>query len=131
MTTTMTMDEMEQEIYKMTIDYETKKGYKNAPNNKISNLIREVWKKETAEERDSEFKRLMNEKYIECLKFHYNRLIEEQVPYIDIKPYSHNIISLYLQAITEKLGYDEYNETIEKFDLEEKGWRTLKKEEDV
>ena len=122
----MTTSEMEQEIYRMTINYETKKGYKNAPDNCVSKLIFEAFKKETAEERESEFKRLMKEKYEECLKYHYNRLIEEEVPYIDIKEYSHNIINGYLGGILNKLGLDEYNKTIEKFDLEEKGWRKIK-----
>ncbi len=52
--------------------------------------------------------------------------IAEEVPYIDIKPYSHNIISCYLKSIMDDFGIDVFNETLEKFDLEEKGWRKIK-----
>ena len=52
------------------------------------------------------------------------------MPYIDIKEYSHNIINGYLGGILNKLGLDEYNKTIEKFDLEEKGWRKIEFSED-
>ena len=48
--------------------------------------------------------------------------IEEEVPYIDIKPFSHNLIGLSLRQIANEFGQDRANEAIEHFDLEELGW---------
>lgn len=46
--------------------------------------------------------------------------------WVDIKPYSHNIISLCLQMISNKYGKDEANKTIKDFDLNELGWNEVK-----
>lgn len=48
--------------------------------------------------------------------------IKKEVPYVDIKPYSHNIISLSLGAIAKEFGQAEANKAIVDFDLESLGW---------
>lgn len=56
----------------------------------------------------------------------YIRIIEaidSNVDYVDIKQYSHNIISLALQEAAKKFGNHIANDLIDEFDLEEKGWR--------
>jgi len=50
------------------------------------------------------------------------RMIEDEVPYVDDRPYSHNIISITLRQIADKYGKDEANKAIEDFNLEELGW---------
>jgi len=49
--------------------------------------------------------------------------IQEQVPFVDVKPYSHNIIGLLLSQIAKKYGDTEANQAIEDFQLEGLGWR--------
>jgi hypothetical protein len=48
--------------------------------------------------------------------------IIKEIPYIDIKPYSHNIIGLQLSVIDKKYGHDEVVKTIKEFELDKKGW---------
>ena len=55
------------------------------------------------------------------LKSLYDK-IEKEVDYVDVKPYSHNIISLVLREISEEFGQDRANEAIENFQLELLGW---------
>ncbi|MAB50954.1 hypothetical protein [Marinobacter sp.] len=55
------------------------------------------------------------------LSDHKNKIMEE-IPFIDIKPYSHTIISLRLKMIYDEFGSDVANETIEEFRLDELGW---------
>lgn len=57
----------------------------------------------------------------------YN-LIEEEVPFVDVKPYSHNIISLRLRQIAEKFGQDFANDAIEHFKLGSLGWSKVNKD---
>jgi len=52
--------------------------------------------------------------------------IAAEVPFIGIKPYSHNIIGLVLAQIAQNYGYNEANRCIDEFGLEEKGWRKVK-----
>ena len=52
--------------------------------------------------------------------------IEEQVPWVDIKPYSHNIIGISLGAIDKNYGRTEANKAIEDFGLEVLGWSKIK-----
>lgn len=49
--------------------------------------------------------------------------IGDEVPYIDVKPYSHNIISLSLQHISNKYGKAQANKAIADFNLEKHGWK--------
>ena len=49
--------------------------------------------------------------------------IEEQIPGVDIAPYSHNIISLTLSAIAKSFSKEEANRAIDDFALEELGWK--------
>jgi hypothetical protein len=53
----------------------------------------------------------------------YREQIENEVPYVDIRPYSHNIIGLVLGQIAHVYGKAEANKAIEDFDLESLGWR--------
>jgi len=48
--------------------------------------------------------------------------IAAQVDYIDIKPYSHNIISIVLTRVSKVHGNEETNKLIDKFGLEDYGW---------
>lgn len=52
--------------------------------------------------------------------------IEEEAQYVDVKPYSHNIISLTLRMIDTQYGKEEANKAIEDFGLEDLGWKKVK-----
>jgi hypothetical protein len=49
--------------------------------------------------------------------------IQREVPYVDIKPYSHNIIGSVLRQIVDEFGEVEANNAIDYFGLESLGWR--------
>jgi len=51
----------------------------------------------------------------------YDKIMYER-DFVDIRPYSHNIISLTLKIVSDKLGQEEANELIIMCDLEELGW---------
>ncbi len=69
--------------------------------------------KKALQKKDKEAKRLLNG---------LRDKIEAEVEFIDVKPYSHNIVSLCLRAIAERFGIKEANEAIEDFGLEDYGW---------
>ena len=48
--------------------------------------------------------------------------IIKEIPYIDIKQYSHNIIGIQLSLIDKKYGHEEVLKTIKEFKLDTKGW---------
>ena len=48
--------------------------------------------------------------------------LEREAPNVDIKPYSHNIITLTLNMIKDNYGVEEANRAIREFDLDELGW---------
>jgi hypothetical protein len=50
-----------------------------------------------------------------------SKILEER-EYVDIKPYSHNLISLYLKRYAELEGHDKTNQLIIDFQLDELGW---------
>ena len=52
----------------------------------------------------------------------YKLKILNEIPYLDIKPYSHNIISLTLQMIEDDYGVEVVRGIIKDFKLDEKGW---------
>lgn len=54
----------------------------------------------------------------------YMKIMEER-KFVDIKPYSHNIISLELRVVSEKLGQSEANKLIRMCNLEPLGWRVI------
>lgn len=56
----------------------------------------------------------------------WKEVIEREVYYVDVKPYSHNIISLALNAIARDFGNKEANKAIDEFGLGEYGWRKVK-----
>jgi hypothetical protein len=49
-------------------------------------------------------------------------VVNRETPYIDIKPYSHNIIGLALSVIAAKYGEEEAVKAIKDFGLDKKGW---------
>ena len=49
------------------------------------------------------------------------KIIHER-EFVDLKPYSHNIISITLRLIADKWGTERANQTIEYVKLEELGW---------
>lgn len=53
----------------------------------------------------------------------WEQVIADNVPYIDVRPYSHNIIGLALGAIAKKKGDDEAKRLIIKYRLDKKGWK--------
>ena len=59
------------------------------------------------------------------LKSLYDK-IEKEVDYIDVKPFSHNIVGLVLQEISKEFGQDRANEAIDRFNLELFGWSKVK-----
>jgi hypothetical protein len=52
--------------------------------------------------------------------------IAEEVDYVDVKPYSHNIIGLTLRSIAKNFGKEEANKAIRDFGLVKLGWREVK-----
>ena len=52
----------------------------------------------------------------------YRKQIEQEVPFVGLKPYSHNIISCCLSIIASKYGNTAANKAIDDFALEELGW---------
>lgn len=52
----------------------------------------------------------------------YRNIIKEEVPYIDKKPYSHNIIGMTLSIIAKEYGDEEVKKAIRDFKLDKKGW---------
>ena len=51
--------------------------------------------------------------------------IKREVPFIGVKPFSHNIIGIALQMAAERYGTSEANKLIDKFDLEDHGWKKV------
>lgn len=56
----------------------------------------------------------------------WKKEIKEQADWVDIKPYSHNIISIGLRAIAKKWGKEEANKTITELGLDTLGWKKEK-----
>ena len=52
----------------------------------------------------------------------YRSKILKEIPMVDVKPYSHNIISLLLRGVYEKFGSDEANAIILEYGLDKMGW---------
>lgn len=51
------------------------------------------------------------------------QVIETEIPFIDIKPYSHNIISITLRIINDEYGEQEaVNIIADNYELQEQGW---------
>ena len=48
--------------------------------------------------------------------------IKEEIPYVDIKPYSHNIINLLLETLSENYGDEEVLKVIRTTALRSLGW---------
>ncbi len=57
-------------------------------------------------------------------------LLEKEVPFVDLKPYSHNIVGITLGIAAKRFGNEYANSLIDKFKLESLGWnKTLKQQE--
>ena len=48
--------------------------------------------------------------------------IEDEVMFVNVKPYSHNIINIALGAIAHEYGDEAVNQVIGDLDLERLGW---------
>ena len=74
------------------------------------------------------FKKILNSNYIQMplskLDTHTLKILEE-IPWVDIKPFSHNIISLELGIISENYGKDVSNQLIKDFKLDKMGWHPV------
>lgn len=55
--------------------------------------------------------------------------IDKEVDYIDLNPYSRNIIRDCLRIASNMFGIDVANDLIEEFELEKKGWSKIHSEE--
>lgn len=64
----------------------------------------------------------MTQKLIDEVMENARTQIEKEVEFVDIKPFSHNIISLVLMQVSSKIGNKYANVLIEEYDLEELGW---------
>ena len=51
--------------------------------------------------------------------------IEDEMEFVDIKPYSHNLISIRLSMISKLGGAKEANRVIRELGLESLGWRKI------
>ena len=52
-------------------------------------------------------------------------IIKKEIPFVDKREYSHNIISLLLGSIAEKSGDDKANQVIKDLNLEKLGWKLM------
>lgn len=66
---------------------------------------------------------------MESLEF-LRKSIAKEVPFVDIKPYSHNIIGILLGMIEKGYGRAEAINAMYDFDLEELGWSIPNLEEE-
>jgi hypothetical protein len=48
--------------------------------------------------------------------------IKKEIPYVDVKPYSHNIIGLELNVLAEKYGQEEVEKIVRETNLKNIGW---------
>ena len=48
--------------------------------------------------------------------------IKKEIPFVNVKPYSHNIISINLFILEKEYGQEEVNKLIEKTKLKDLGW---------
>lgn len=55
----------------------------------------------------------------------YRKQIKQQVPFVDKRPFSHNIINVTLQVISNRFGHEEANRAIDDFGLSELGWEKV------
>lgn len=53
------------------------------------------------------------------------RKIREESRFVDIKPFSHNLVGMYLLQIAKAFGNAEANKAIDDFKLERKGWKKV------
>ena len=60
----------------------------------------------------------------------WKQSILKEIAYVDIKPYSHNIISLALSAIARGWGNKEANKVIDEFGLDLLGWNKVRKKDE-
>ena len=51
-----------------------------------------------------------------------HKSIKNEIRHVDMKEYSHNIISWTLCIISQEFGYNKANEAIDKFNLKRLGW---------
>ena len=54
------------------------------------------------------------------------KVIKDEAYFVDIKPYSHNIIGLCLLEISKRFGQAEANKAIVDCELEDLGWSQIK-----
>lgn len=52
-------------------------------------------------------------------------MIENEVMFVNVKPYSHNMISAALGAIADRWGNAEANRVIDELELEHLGWKKV------
>lgn len=70
--------------------------------------------------------KLVEQKLVEAKSLEEIRAkIEKEVDYVDVKPYSHNIIGLLLQMASEEYGKETANDLIDEFGLEDLGWNKV------
>ena len=62
------------------------------------------------------------EEAFEARKEHIITKIKNQIPWVDIKEYSHNIITLWLGALETEYGLDEVKKLIRETRLKYLGW---------
>lgn len=55
----------------------------------------------------------------------WKKAISKEVPFVDTKPFSHNIINLALGAVAEKFGKGSANQIIDELKLEKLGWKKV------
>jgi hypothetical protein len=48
--------------------------------------------------------------------------IKKEIPYVDVKPFSHNIIGLELNVLAEKYGQEEVEKIVRETNLKNIGW---------
>lgn len=68
--------------------------------------------------------KVITDEVLEVMENARNKL-DEHVGDIDIKPYSHNIVSIVLLGVASKIGTDYANQLIDDYNLEELGWKKV------
>lgn len=66
---------------------------------------------------------------IETKKVEIIEKIMKEIPFVDIKPYSHNLIGLYLNQLAEVSSQEIVKELVENTKLKDLGWDWILKED--
>jgi len=57
--------------------------------------------------------------------------IKREIPFVDLKPYSHNIIGIQLNIVSDKFGQEYANKIIIDYKLDKLGWSVIPQQKET